>query len=261
MPRADVDGQPVYYEDTEADGAAVLFCHGFLMDHTMFDPQVELLGSEFRCLRMDERGFGRTPAEEPFTYWDLADDAVGVLDDAGVERAAVVGMSQGGFLALRAALGYPDRVTSLVLIDTQPGREDEEAQAGYRQMFETWMSHGPRDELLGEIAGLILGHAEELRTEWMEKWKEMDPEDLVHPVECLLGRDDVTDRLAEISHPALIIHGADDQAIPIGVAEEMERSLPGSSGLVRVPGAAHAPNLTHPEIVNPPLLEFLRRNT
>lgn len=261
MPTADVDGQPVFYEDDgPEDGPAVLFCHGFLMDRTMFEPQVEALADAFRCLRMDARGFGRTPVAGPFTYWDLADDAVGVLDRAGVEEAAIVGMSQGGFLALRAALRHPERVRALVLIDTQAGAEPEEARAGYRQMFDTWHEHGPLDELVGEIARLILGDDEELRDRWIERWKTKDPEELTHPVECLLGRDDVTERLAEIDRPALVVHGTEDEAIPMEVAEETARRLPGCAGLIRVEGAAHAPNLTHPEVVNPPLREFLDRH-
>lgn len=260
MPTADVDGQPVFYEDSGGDGPPVLFCHGFLMDRTMFDPQVEALGSEFRCIRMDGRGFGRTPVTGPFTYWDLADDAVGVLDDAGVEDAPFVGMSQGGFLAIRAALRHPDRVKALVLIDTQAGAESEEAKAEYREMFDAWLTHGPVDELVGEVAGLILGDDPELKAEWIRKWKEKDPEELVHPAECLLGRDDLTDRLGEITCPALVVHGGRDQAIPMEVAEETAGRLPECSGLVRVPGAAHAPNLSHPGVVNPPLVEFLRRH-
>ena len=258
MPTADIRGQEVFYRDVGADGPAVLFSHGFLMDHTMFDPQVEFLADEFRCILWDERGFGGTPSEGPFTYWDLADDAVGLLDHLGVEAAAFVGMSQGGFLSLRAALRHPDRVSALVLIDTTAGVDDEETRAGYRQMFDTWMQAGPVDELTSTVADLILGDDPALREEWIARWKAKPPEELVEPARCLLERDDVSDRLREIGCPALMIHGTADESIPISEAEAMDAALPESRGVVRVPGAAHAPNLTHPEIVNPPLLEFLR---
>lgn len=260
MPTLSVGGRELFYRDSGGEGPAVLFCHGFLMDHTMFDPQVEALAPEFRCIRFDARGFGRTPADGAFDYWDLAEDAVGLLDGLGVERAAFVGMSQGGYLSLRAAIRHPGRVDALVLIDTQAAVDDPEALAGYREMLGTWTTAGPVDELVSTVAGLILGEDEELREVWMEKWRRKPKEDLVQPAACLLGRDDVTDRLGEIRCPALIVHGTEDVSIPMARAEEMDRRLPNSAGLVRVPGAAHAPNLSHPEVVNPPLLRFLREH-
>lgn len=260
MPIAHVDGLPMLYEDTGGDGPAVLFCHGFLMDHTMFEPQIEALAGDFRCVRFDERGFGGTPAPGPFTYWDLADDAVALLDGLDIESAIFCGMSQGGFLSLRAALRHPDRVHGLVLIDTQAGVDDEETREGYRQMFRVWFEHGPVDELLEEVARLIIGEDERLREEWTARWRDIPAERLRRPAACLLERDDVTDRLGEIGVPALVVHGEVDEAIPMDRAEELDAGLPGSTGIVPVPGAAHAPNLTHPEEVNPPLRAFLEEH-
>lgn len=261
MPVATVNGQPVHYEDSGGSGPPVLFAHGFLMDLTMFEPQVEALAPEFRCVRVDARGFGRTPAPGPFDYWDLADDAVGLLDALRIGSAAFCGMSQGGFLSLRAALRHPERVRALVLIDSQAGVDDDETMAGYRQMFDTWMEHGPVDPLVEEIARLILGENEELRREWIgrwrRRWEERPEEELARAAECLLGRDDVTDRLGEITCPALVVHGEEDEAMAMERAEELDAGLSGSVGIVRVEGAAHAPNLTHPGVVNPPLREFL----
>ena len=260
MPIAHVNGLPLLYEDSGGPGPAVLFCHGFLMDRTMFEPQVEALADEYRCVRFDERGFGGTPAPGPFTYWDLADDAVELLDWLDLESAVFCGMSQGGFLSLRAALRHPDRVAGLVLIDTQAGVDDEETLEEYRQMFRVWFEHGPVDDLVEEVARLIIGDDEELAREWIDRWKDVPPERLEHPAECLLGRDDVTDRLEEITCPAIGFHGTEDESIPMERAEELHAGLPNSEGVVRVEGAAHAPNLTHPGVVNPRLRAFLEEH-
>ena len=67
MPVADVNGQSITYADSGGDGPAILWSHGFLMDHTMFDAQVEALADRYRCIAWDERGFGGTPATAPFT--------------------------------------------------------------------------------------------------------------------------------------------------------------------------------------------------
>lgn len=260
MPTVEVDGQPIHYRDSGEGGPAVLFAHGFLMDHSMFDPQVAELAPDFRCVRFDARGFGQTPVRGSFDYWDLAEDAVGLLDRLDIGSAVLCGHSQGGFLALRAALRHPDRVHGLVLVDTDAATDDPETREGYREMFGTWFEHGPVDELVGEVAGLILGEAPQLQREWIERWREIPPDRLRRPVECLLGRDDVSDRLGEITCPALVVHGTEDVSIPGERARALDEGLPNSVGLVPVSGAAHAPVLSHPEVVNPPLRSFLEEH-
>ena len=111
MPFADVNSQRLHFEDTGGSGPPVVLSHGFLMDHEMFAPQVEALRTAYRVITWDERGFGLTEYDgEPFTYWDSAADCLGLLTHLGIESAVLGGMSQGGFLSLRAALTAPDRV-------------------------------------------------------------------------------------------------------------------------------------------------------
>jgi pimeloyl-ACP methyl ester carboxylesterase len=258
MSNADINGQQIRFEDSGGSGPPVLLSHGFLMDHEMFDPQVEALAPEFRVVTWDERGFGETQFDgQPFTYWDSARDCLGLLDYLGINRAVLGGMSQGGFLSLRAALLAPERVSGLVLIDTQSGPEDPDRLPAYRQMQQTWLEVGPVDELTQAIANLIVGDPV-LNARWISKWRRLPRENLRAPGDCLLDRDDVTDRLGEITCPAIVFHGTADVSIEIDKAEALCRALSGCTGVVRVEGAPHASNLTHPEQVNEPLLQFLR---
>lgn len=256
MPFADVNDQHIYFEDSGGTGPAVIFSHGFLMDHEMFAPQVEALRDEFRCITWDERGFGQTPATAPFNYWDSADDCLALLGHLGIDAAVLAGMSQGGFLSLRAALRAPERVRGLVLMDTQSGTEAVEARPLYQGMHDQWVREGPSDELAGAVASMILGDHDP--APWIAKWKAAPKEDMTLPFDCLMERDDITDRLGEINAPAIIFHGEADVAIPMALAEALQAGLPNCVGLVRVPGAGHAANLSHPEVVNGPLREFLR---
>ena len=258
MPVAEVNGQRIRYEDSGGEGTPVILAHGFLMDREMFAPQVQALGEEFRVITWDERGFGETEFDgRPFTYWDSARDCLGLLDHLGIEQAVVGGMSQGGFLSLRAALLAPERVRALVLIDTQAGVEDPERLPAYRQMQETWLSVGPVDELANTIADLIIGD-EELSAVWIEKWRRLPRSAMEEPCNCLFERDAVTDRLDEIGQPAIVFHGTADKSIEMELAEQLCAGLAGCHGVVRIEGAPHAANLTHPEQVNGPLREFLR---
>jgi pimeloyl-ACP methyl ester carboxylesterase len=258
MAYAEINGQRIRYEDSGGDGPPVILGHGFLMDREMFAPQVQALSPEFRVITWDERGFGETEFDgRPFTYWDSADDCLALLDHLGIDRAVVGGMSQGGFLSLRAALTAPERVRALVLIDTQAGVEDPERLPAYRQMQQTWLQAGPVDELVQAIAALIIGQPD-LNEVWIEKWRKLSPTSMQEPAETLFGRDDITDRLGEIDCPALVIHGTADISIEMPLAEKLCQGLSGCSGVVRIEGGTHASNLTHPAEANAALLQFLR---
>jgi 3-oxoadipate enol-lactonase len=255
---AQVNGQRIRFDDTGGGGPAVILSHGFLMDREMFAPQVEALAPEFRVITWDERGFGETEFDgRPFTYWDSARDCLGLLEHLGIEQAVLGGMSQGGFLSLRAALEAPERVRALVLIDTQSGVEDPERLPQYRQMQATWLEAGPVDELTQAVAALIIGDAV-ISEPWIEKWRAMPRENMRAPGDCLFDRDDVTDRLGEISCPAIVFHGTADASIEIERADELCAGLSGCRGVVHIEGGSHASNLTNPDQVNGPLLEFLR---
>lgn len=256
MPVAEVNGQQINFTDTATEGPTVLWSHGFLMDHTMFDSQVAAFGDGYRCVAWDERGFGATPATGPFSYWDSADDAIALLDHLNIESAVLAGMSQGGFLSMRAALRYPDRVDALVLIDTQTGVDPAEVIEGYHGMIGHWLSDDPLGEVGEMVAGLILGEPE-LSAEWIAKWEQRRDPQMEYVAGALLERDDITDRVGELTMPILSVHGEADQAIPIEMAEQLQAAVSDGRGLVRVPGAAHAPNMTNPEIVNAGIAEFL----
>jgi len=261
MPVAQVNGQKIDYRDSGGSGPAVVLSHGFLMDQTMFDAQVGVLAPKYRVITWDERGHGDTEYDgEPFTYWDSARDCLGLMDHLGVSRAVLGGMSQGGFLSLRAALTSPERVTALVLIDTAADNETPEMLAGYRQMVDTWLSVGPVDDLVNIIASIIIGDSKE-NLKWIAKWKARPKESLLHPAGCLLERDDITSRLGEITCPALVLHGGADTAISMDRAEALRAGLKNAEPVIVIEGAAHASNLTHPHLVNPPLQKFLDRVT
>ena len=258
MPFASINGQEIHFEDSGGPGLPVVLGHGFLMDGSMFDPQVAVLSPEHRVIRWDARGFGQTRWDgRPFSYWDLADDVVGLLDHLGIAKAVVGGMSQGGFSALRVALRWPERVRGLVLISSQAGTEAPEALGGYTAMLDTWEAMGAIDPLIEAVAGLILG-PKTLWEPWATRMRALPKEGVRAPGMCLFQRDDVTSRLFEITVPAIVFHGTADASIPMERAEALACGLPGCEGLVRIEGASHASNLSHPEAVNGPLLAFLR---
>ena len=258
MPVAEVRGQRLHFEDTGGSGMPLVLSHGFLMDSDMFDAQRNALSGRHRVITWDQRGHGRTlSTDAPFTYWDSADDLAGLLDHLGIGRAVVGGMSQGGFISLRFALRYPERTAGLVLIDTQAGLEDPDKMAQYDLMHDVWVTSGPNDQLVEMVAAIIIGNGRPESEQWVAKWKARDPGSLTPIYRTLMGRDDITDRLGDIQAPAIVIHGTEDVAIDPSLGERLCAGLPRCEGVVRIEGAGHSSNVTHPDPVNKAIADFL----
>jgi len=254
---AAVNGVTLAFDDTGGDGPVVMLSHGFLMDRTMFDDQVAALRHAYRVITWDERGFGATVYDgRPFTYWDSARDCLALMDHLGIERAVLGGMSQGGFIALRAALIDPSRVRGLILLSTQAGPEDADVIPVYQGMIDAWIEDGPSIEAAEVSANLILGDPA-LFSPWTTLWMERPPETLRNPAQALVEREGIEHRLDEITAPALVVHGTADVSISLDKAARMADMLVGCGGMVTVDGGTHATNMTHPRQVNEAMLDFL----
>jgi 3-oxoadipate enol-lactonase len=236
MPFANVNRHDLYFEDSGGNRPAVLFSHGFLLDHSMWAAQVEALSAQYRCITWDERGHGMSDCLGPFDYYDSAADAIGILDQLGIQKATLVGMSQGGFLSMRAAVKFPDRVKALVLIDSAAALFPPEVLAGYRETADSWLSQGPVGEIATNMASLLFGPKYKADI-WIAKWQAKPPCESAHPWEAVLTRDDFMGKLKEIHCPSLVIHGSADQAFDLETAKGLRDNLPDCKGLVVVGGA------------------------
>ncbi|MDJ0362294.1 alpha/beta hydrolase [Rhodococcus sp. H29-C3] len=259
MPNVRTPNADIHYTDGGGEGPVLLLGHGFLMDSSMFAPQVDALVDRARVVTWDSRRHGRTSDRgDAFTYWDLARDALAVLDDLGVEKAIVGGMSQGGYIALRTALLAPDRVHALVLLDTEASACTDEGKAGYRALFDQWCSDAPIAPLAEALAPqLIGGDSRESWVPWIEKWQNSDRSALRPATECLIERDDVVDQLGSIEVPALIIRGQHDATATAAKARQLYEHLPLAHPVLTIAGAGHAANWTHPQPVNEAIGAFV----
>ncbi|WP_226367311.1 alpha/beta fold hydrolase [Pseudonocardia sp. ICBG162] len=241
--------------DTRGQGTPIFLAHGFALDGTMFAHQAEL-GPQRRIISWDSPGHGNSPiGTTPFTFWDLADVQTQLMDEFGIDRAIVGGVSQGGFTALRTALTAPSRVAALLLIDTEAGALDPADAAAYSELFAALEEHGPTIELTTALASQIVGD-HPLAEHWAKVWSERGVP-LGAPVDCLTQRDDVTSRLSEINAPALIIAGEHDHSIPIERQEQMRQRLANATKVNIIAGAGHSPTATHPAQVNAVIEQFL----
>ena len=159
-----------YEESGPAGAPVVVFSHGFLMDGEMFQPNIAELSDAFRCIVWDQRGFGATgPTTKAFSYWDSARDLIALLDHLEIASASLVGMSQGGFLSMRAALLEPDRFRALVLISTRSDIDGEEVQKSFEDIKREWARNGAT-HLARDLSVFLLGVDYKASPAWIEKW-------------------------------------------------------------------------------------------
>ena len=246
-----------HFVDHGGTGPAVVLLHSFLMDGDMFAPQIAALGDKFRLVTVDERGHGKTPVDGPFSYWDVAEDVLAVVDELGIDQFAVVGTSQGGFIALRLALSAPGRVAAIAVLGSSAAEEDPQVAEAYRGLGTLWTTQGPTDQVLDMVASICVGDMDS--SAWKVKLRSLPYERVPVLLDTLTRRDSVVDRLGEISCPTLVMHGTADAAYPVDRAKEIAETVP-KGELVLVEGGAHFLSLTDPDAVNPVLREFLSVN-
>jgi len=251
-----VGGAHIHYTDIgAADAPAVVFSHGNLMDASMWAPQLAHL-SGYRRIAWDARLHGHTRDDGlPYTYWRSARDLLGLLDHLGIERATLIGHSQGGFVALRAALLAPHRIAGLVLIDTMHTAWPAPALEQMGQVRDLFAAAG--GEAVAPILLPLLLARPEHHPHWGARWGTHSRERHAAAVHVLMGVDDLSARIAQITAPALVIHGEHDQPVPLPAAQALAAALPGAREPIVIPGAGHTPSLTHPHPVNLALAAFL----
>jgi 3-oxoadipate enol-lactonase len=243
--------------DVSGDGPALVLLHSGVCDRRMWDAQwPALIDAGYRLVRCDFRGFGETPA--PDRPHNDAEDVLALLDSLGIARAALVGSSYGGRIALEIAARWPDRVSALALIcSALPGHEPsaelnalgkrEEAliEAGdidgaTELMVETWL--GPEaDETAREALRRMQRLAFDLHMAAAEEFE---------PLEAEID-------LAAIQAPCLAVSGAHDLADFRQIAARLPDLL-ANADHVELPWAGHLPGLERPSAVTDLLIGFLK---
>lgn len=260
MPQGDLNGWRYAYDD-EGSGSPIVMLHGILMNRSMWDAQIEAFRGAHRMIAIDAPGHGGSAGVEVgIDFWGWADMVCGVLDQLGVEHAIWCGQSMGGFTTFRAALAHPDRVAGVILIDTQAHSEDADKKAQYEALLEVALQDGISEDLALMVQTLIFSQSYTAKPGselWRKKLMEVDIPAAHGMLRAVFDRDDVHDRLGEITQPAVVIHGLEELAIEPERAEEVARIL--GAPYVPIAGAGHASPVEDPDAVNAAISDFLAR--
>jgi 3-oxoadipate enol-lactonase len=208
--------------------------------------------SEFRVIAFDNRGVGRSDRPPgPYTVTQMADDAVSVLDAAGVDRAHVYGISLGGMIAQEVALRHPERVRALVLGATTAGGgdlvpADEAVNAFVRLRAQMTAEHAV-------WASVPINYAKRTRLEGGDRIAQDIAQRLRYPVEPeyysaqLAAAHGHDANVEKIRAPTLVVHGTEDVLIVPENGERLAAAIPGAE-LSLWPGAAHLYFTDEPEV-------------
>jgi 3-oxoadipate enol-lactonase len=229
----------------KGEGSAVLFFHFGLGDWRVFEPQLDALADDFRCIAYDRRFYGRTEApDEP--YAPIA-DAVALLDALEVERAALVGLSGGGGLALSVAYAHPERVAALVHIAAPvaglPLIMSPELEAAY---------------------AAAKTQEEEIAVD-MEVWAPLGAEDLFHELRLRAPSGELPEAatgppvvLEDVRVPTLVVIAKHDPPELSDAGREAARRIAGAR-FIEV-DSDHYLTLREPELVSGLIRDFLLRS-
>jgi pimeloyl-ACP methyl ester carboxylesterase len=257
----DVAGGTIYAE-LIGQGAPLVMIHGWPLDHRLFARQVGPLAESLLVITYDRRGFGRSTAP-PGLSLEL-DDIDRLLDALDLESAHILGMSQGGRIALRYAATRPERVRSLILqgavvdgleFNEQPEEQipvaefAELAKAGQlEQVISRWRSHPMMhlpssdtdasaliDDILSDYTGIDL--------------VSFDPDSYGFST-------DVLERMSTFERPVMVVTGARETATRQAHAAELLRHLPDCKEVV-LPKSGHLANLTEPVEYNLAIIDFI----
>lgn len=242
------------------DGPTILFLHGLGGTRTAWEPQLEELADEFRCVAWDMPGYGDSVPVDPLTWETIADAAAAVLDTLAVQRTHVVGLSFGGQQALHLALRHPDRIDRLVLADTSArfGADGTDPETWMRKRLDPLDAGvAPADMAAGVIDAVTAdGFGGRERERAIATFARIPEAGLRAAVACLPTHD-VEDRLGDIRSPTLVIVGEHDRETPLTYSRTLAAGIP-TSELVVIPGAGHLTPAEAPQYFNETVRAFLR---
>jgi len=241
----------------------VVFVEGLGYGTWMWQFQRDPLAADYDTIVFDNRGTGDSDCPEgPYTIAEMADDLAAVLDDAGVESAHVVGASMGGMIAQRFALDH-GRADSLALLCTSHGGEDAvpvppETQA---YMFDVPEDADEREAIRYKMTPAISDGFAEEHPELIEDivdWRlDSDASEAGRNAQAAAVQAfDAADELDELSLPTLILHGTDDEVLPVENAHALQERLPHAE-LELFEGGPHLFFVERADAVTDRLREFL----
>ena len=231
--------------DRRGTGTPLVLLHGYPLDHHLWDELAPMLVDTFELILPDLRGFGGSSTVDSFyTMEDIAADIAALLDHLEIQRAAIVGHSMGGYVALAFARLFPERVSGLGLVSSQVLADPQDRKEGrYRSAAEV------ADKGIASVVETMapkFTSNPQLQKFARESMERQQPAAYIGSLKAMAERVDSTPLLQTLNVPVVLVHGDADQLIPVDRAREVRAAIP-NAHLVEISGAGHMPMMESPE--------------
>ncbi|MGE3872374.1 MAG: alpha/beta fold hydrolase [Parvibaculaceae bacterium] len=237
---APVNGINIHYA-VWGDGSPLILLHGGLGNSEYFGGQVPELAKQYKVIAMDSRGHGRSTRDaEPYSYALMAKDVIALMDYLKIDKASIVGWSDGGIIGLDIAMNYPDRLDRLFAFGANTNVAGLKPDVDKDPVFAKYIEQTGKDyERLSKTPKEFDAFVTQIGQMWATQ------------------PDYKPDELARIKSPVAIADGEHDEAIKQEHDIEMAKAIPGAK-LVILPGLSHFAMLQDPAAFNHAVLEFLK---
>ncbi|MBS7250977.1 MAG: alpha/beta fold hydrolase [Candidatus Freyarchaeota archaeon] len=261
--KAKVEDFEMYYEDV-GKGPALVLIHGMGGDSTEWSPLIPELSREVRCIAVDLRGHGKSEKpNQPYTQDMFADDVAALLDTLKIDKAYICGVSMGGFVALKMALNHPEKVNGLILIDTAARIPPKSIEAGAR-WAKAFAEKGLEGYIEAEIKDIfhpmfVRRHKDAVKR-FADSMRTRDPTTVSRIQQGYMKSPPALENeIKKIKVPTLIIHGREDEVVPVEEAEFIHKQIPNSQ-IAIIPFAGHAALLEREDFFIDAILYFIEEN-
>jgi len=256
------NNQTSYLESGDVDKLPLIFVHGFPFNKLMWENQLLELKSDYRCIAYDVRGHGNSEAGEvDFSVALFAEDLIAFMDALQIEKAVIIGLSMGGYIAMNAIEKHSNRFAGLVLCDTQCAADTAEGKEKRKKTIGFIERHGLEvyaEESLTNLFASASFETKQHAVSFIHNTILNTPASTVcRTLHALADRKEACSLLPQINFPVLILVGAEDKITSPEAARKMQGLI--GSELVIIDEAGHLSNLENSTQFNFHLKEFLKR--
>jgi 3-oxoadipate enol-lactonase len=257
-------GNTLGYVDV-GTGLPIILIHGLFLDHTAFDEQIKAFANRYRIIAIDLHGHGASSElDRSISLDEMAEDYFDLVQQLGIQQAIWGGVSLGGMTSLRIAIGHPDAVLGLLLLNTNAGKGAEKkvpSLAGLNApltMRFLWHTRFLKNKVLeaGLFGRTTLETKPDLQRIWVEKMKPISSKSMKNMVEAVLGASSIVEQLSSIAVPTIIAGGVEDTALPMSASRDIHARI-ANSMLVEIPQCGHSSSIEQPERVTELLGQLL----
>ncbi|WP_194975571.1 alpha/beta fold hydrolase [Aquiflexum lacus] len=256
MPHIQLNNIKLFYIKEGEGKETIIFSHGLLWSHKMFMDQVEFLKKKYTVISYDHRGQGQSEVNKgPIDMDILTEDVLELIDNLVGQPVHFAGLSMGGFVGMRLAARYPEKVKSLILLETSANSEPVENLPKYKFLNGIVKLVGVVPMVASKVMPIMFAQS------WLEnsknknsykKWiKELqaNKKSITKSVEAVIYRKGVEEEIRNIKCPTMVLVGDEDVATKPEKAKFIQMAIPNAT-LHIVPGAGHSSCIEKPDEIN-----------